>query len=107
MGCWGRGVCLLCGSLWIAYLGFFFFFQLVASFLVELKATMMVVVVWLCRGFYFCGCRLIFLGSCELILVVVVVEELAVGNGSGVGCMKWWWQWWDVLFYCSKYIILL
>ena len=28
---------------------FFFFFQLVASFLVELKATMMVVVVWSCR----------------------------------------------------------
>ena len=64
-------------------------------------------VIGLCRGFYFCGCRLIFLGSCELILVVVVVEELVVGNGSGVGCMKWWWQWWDVLFYCSKYIILL
>ena len=36
---------------------FFFFFQLVASFLVELKATMMVVVVWLCHGFYFCGDR--------------------------------------------------
>ena len=27
---------------------FFFFFQLVASFLVELEATVMVVVVWLC-----------------------------------------------------------
>ena len=32
-----------------------------------------------CRGFYFCGCGLIFLGRCELILVVVVV-----------GCVKWW-----------------
>ena len=31
-----------------------------------------------CCGFYFCGCRLIFLGSCGLILVVVVV-----------GCVKW------------------
>ena len=31
-----------------------------------------------CPGFYFCGCELIFLGSCGLILVVVVV-----------GCMKW------------------
>ena len=26
-----------------------------------------------CRGFYFCGCGLIFLSSCGLILVVVVV----------------------------------
>ena len=32
-----------------------------------------------CRGFYFCGCGPIFLGSCGLILVVVVV-----------GCVKWW-----------------
>ena len=36
---------------------FFFFFQLFASFLVELKATVMVVVVWSCRdvalGFIF------------------------------------------------------
>ena len=31
-----------------------------------------------CPGFYVCGCELIFLGSCGLILVVVVV-----------GCMKW------------------
>ena len=30
-------------------------------------------------GLYFCGCGLIFLGSCELILVVVVVD-----------CVKWW-----------------
>ena len=37
-------------------------------------------VVW----FYFCGCGLIFLGSCGLILVVVVVE-LAMGSGSGGG----------------------
>ena len=26
-----------------------------------------------CRGFYFCGCELIFLSSCGLMLVVVVV----------------------------------
>ena len=31
-----------------------------------------------CCGFYFCGCGLIFLGSCGLILVVAVV-----------GCVKW------------------
>ena len=35
--------------------------------------------VWVAVGFIFCGCRLIFLGSCGLILVVVVV-----------GCVKWW-----------------
>ena len=64
-------------------MSFFFFFQLVASFLVELETIVMVVVVWLCHGFYFCGCGLIFLGSCGLILVVVAVEELAVGSGSG------------------------
>ena len=59
-------------------------------------------VVW----FYFCGCGLIFLGSCGLILVDVAMEELAMGSGSGVGCMKWRWRWRDILFYCSRYIIL-
>ena len=59
-----------------------------------------------CRGFYFCGCGLIFLGSCGLILVVMVV-----------GCMKWWLTSGGgglcevvvvvIVFYCSKYIILL
>ena len=50
---------------WLGYLEgeisgsflFFFFFQLFASFLVELKATVMVVVVWSCHdvalGFIF------------------------------------------------------
>ena len=49
-------------SSWLGYLegeisGVLFFFQLVASFLVELEVTVMVVVVWLCRdvvvGFIF------------------------------------------------------
>ena len=47
------------GILRVRFLGFFcfFFFQLFASFLVELKATVMVVVVWSCHdvalGFIF------------------------------------------------------
>ena len=65
------------------FLFFFFFFLsfLAASFLVELETIVMVVVRWV----LFCGCGLIFLGSCGLILVVVAVEELAVGSGSGSG----------------------
>ena len=38
-------------------------------------------VVW----FYFCGCGLIFLRRCGLILVVMAMEELAMGSGSGGG----------------------
>ena len=60
-------VCIVCSSL--GYLVgeisgvFFFFFQLVASFLVELEATVMVVVVWLCRnggGGFCCGMVILF-----------------------------------------------
>ena len=43
-----------------------------------------------CRGFYFCGCGLIFLGSCGLILVIVVVGFVKwwsiSGSGSGCDC---------------------
>ena len=35
--------------------------------------------------FYFCGCGLIFLDRCGLILVVVAMEEFVMGNGSGGG----------------------
>ena len=58
-----------------------------------------------CRGFYFCGCGQIFLGSCGLILVVVVVA-----------CVKWWLTGGGVglcevvvviVIYWSRYIILL
>ena len=51
------------------FLGFFFFcFQLVASFLVELEATVMVVVVWLCHngGGGFC---------CGMVICLVWFEE--------------------------------
>ena len=62
-------VCGCCVGLLAGYLEgeisgfFFFFFQLVASFLVELEATVMVVVVWLCRdggGGFCCGLVILF-----------------------------------------------
>ena len=53
-------------------------------------------VVW----FYFCGCGLIFLGSCGLILVDVAIEELAMGSGSGGGL-------YEVAVAVAGYIILL
>ena len=67
------------------------FVGLVVGFVWWVISVMVIPWVWWvigfgsCRGFYFCGCGLIFLGSCGLILVVVAVEELAVGNGSGGG----------------------
>ena len=105
VGCWGHGVWLLCGSLWIAYLGFkisdcvylcalglgiltvrfLFFFFCPFNWLLVFWLSLRLLWWWLCRGFYFCGCGLIFLGSCGLILLVVAVEELAVGSGSGGG----------------------
>ena len=41
-----------------------------------------------CPRFYFCGFELIFLGSCGLILVVVVVScmKWLLTGGSGCGC---------------------
>ena len=63
--------------------------------------------VWLCRGFYFCYCGLIFLGSFGLILVVVAVEELAVGSGSGGGLYEVVVEVVGCIIYCSRYIILL
>ena len=61
------------------------FMGLVVGFVWWVISVMVIPWVWWvisfgsCRGFYFCGCGLIFLGSCGLILVVAVV-----------GCVKWW-----------------
>ena len=50
-----------------------------------------------CCGFYFCGCGLIFLGSCGLILVVLFVGSVKwwLTGGDGGLCeavLDWWWR---------------
>ena len=75
-GSWVIGLC--CGGSSVCAMGF------VGHAMVDLACVFLL---WLCvdflslgcRGFYFCGCGLIFLGSYGSILVVVV----AVGVGCG------------------------
>ena len=55
-----------------------------------------------CPGFYFCGCELIFLGSCGLILVVACVKWWLTGGGVGLCEVVV-----AIVICCSRYIILL
>ena len=48
-----------------------------------------------------------FISCCGMVVVVVaVVVAVADGRGGYGWCCGFFWEW-DILFYCSDYIILL
>ena len=116
VGCWGRGLCLLCGSLWIAYLGFFFFFFL--DWLLVFWLSLRLLWWWLWFG---CAVGFIFVvvGWFSWVVVSwfwwlwwwrswlwVMVVVWAVWSGGGSGGMYYFIVV-NILFYCDIYIILL